>query len=189
MGAMVRGLVVGWLALSSVACTSTAGSVFEPVEYPKRGLHARVKEVRVRDDRAATREQTFDTPIVSYPGQNEERPVQLTRATVTEMERRLAKLMPGGGREVAADIAIVGGNAGWKASWTSETAYARVRLTIDFKDATTGAKLATAFGEAWGSRSSMDVTDGEPAELFQAAVLAAFDRAVTNPTVVAALAP
>jgi hypothetical protein len=189
MGVLVRGLVLGWLALSSVACTSTAGSVFEPVQYPEHGVPARVRDVQVRDDRAATREQAFDTPIVSYPGQNEERPVQLTPATVTEMRRRLAKLMPGGGREVTADIAIIGGNAGWKASWTSETAYARVRLLIDFKDAGTGAKLASAFGEAWGSRSSMDVSDGEPAELFQAAVLAAFDRAVTNPMVAGALTP
>jgi len=186
---MVRGLVVGWLALSSFGCTSTAGSVFEPVAYPERGVAARVREVRVRDDRAATREQTFDTPVLSYPGQNEERAVQLTRATVAEIERRLGKLMKGGGREVTADIMIVGGNAGWKATWTSETAYASVRLTIDLKDAATGAKLASAFGEAWGSRSSMDVSDGEPAELFQAAVLAAFDRAVTHPMVTGALAP
>lgn len=181
MGELGRILVVGWLAWSSLGCTSSAGTIFEPVQYPRRSIHARISEVRVRDNRLATKEQTFDTPIVSMPGQDEHRPVQLTPATVAEMERRLGQLVFGGPRQIAADIAVVDGHAGWKASWTSETAYARVQLIVDFKDASTGAKLATAFGEAWGSRSSMDVSDGEPSELFQAAVLAAFDRAVTNP--------
>ncbi len=184
-----RSLLVAWLALFGVGCTSTAGTVFEPVAYPSRPVSAHLKEIRVRDDRQATRQQSFDTPIVSYPGQNEQRPVQLTAKTVAEMEKRLGKLVTGGSREIAAYVSIVDGHAGWRASWTSETAYARVRLTIDFKDAATGAKLSTAFGEAWGSRSSMDVSDEEPGELFQAAVLAAFDRAVVGSATTGSLAP
>jgi hypothetical protein len=161
-------------------CASSSGTVFEKHPYPATPLKAKLVHVSVHDARETKVEGTFDTPVISTPGDSEERSVQLLPSTVEEMKRRLSRYVRGGGREVVVDIVLKSGTAGWKASWTAETAFTKVSLELTFRDAASGRAVASTFGEAWGEVRSMDVADGEPSELFQAAVLAAFDRAVTQ---------
>lgn len=168
------------LLASLSGCASRSGNVFEKHPYPPTPLEAKLLDVSVRDARESRAEGTFDTPIVSTPGDSEERPVEVLPSTVDAMKARLSHYIRGGGREVVVEIVVKSGSAGWKASWTAETAFTKVHLEVTFRDPVSGRAIAITFGEAWGEVSSWDVTDGEPSELFQAAVLAAFDRAITQ---------
>jgi hypothetical protein len=161
-------------------CTSRSGNVFEKHSYPSTPLEAKLVDVSVHDARETQVEGTFDTPVISTPGTGEERPVEVLPSTVDAMKARLSRYVRGGARAVVVEIVVKSGSAGWKASWTAETAFTKVSLEVTFRDAASGRALASTFGEAWGEVNSWDVTDGEPSELFQAAVLAAFDRAVTQ---------
>jgi hypothetical protein len=171
-------------AVTAMACVHTEGPVFERHPYPKETIAATVVGVSFRDWRAGVVTDSFETPAVSLPGDGEKKPVRVSPATVGEMKRRLARLVGGGNEQLTVDIELKSGDAGWEASWTSETALAQATLQVTFRRATTGAVLLRAWGKAWGWRSSMDVADEEPGELFQAAVLAAFDRAVAKQVVV-----
>jgi hypothetical protein len=174
-------------ALLGLACSSATGPVFEPQPYPREAIRAHVREVNLRDARKTTNDGNFDTPIVSLPGQHERAQVRVAATTVQEMKRRLGKLIAGGKRQFTVNISIAEGEAGWSSSWTSETAFASVKLEVEFRNAVTGAVLLSTFGEAWGRRSSLDVSDGESNQLFQAAALAAFDRAVASQPALKAL--
>lgn len=162
------------------ACVSRSGNVFEKHPYPSAPLEAKLVDVTVHDARETQVEGTFDTPIISTPGDSEERPVQLLPSTVETMKARLSRYVRGGARELVVEIVVRSGSAGWKASWSAETAFTKVSLEVTFRDAVSGRAVARTFGEAWGEVNSWDVADGEPSELFQAAVLAAFDRAITQ---------
>jgi len=167
-------------AFLGIACSSATGPVFEPQPYPREAARAHVRDIAFRDARTGTTEGNFDTPIISLPGQGERAQFRVAATTFEEMKRRLGKLVSGGTRQIAVTIAIVEGEGGWSSSWWSETAFASVKLEVTFSEAATGRELLTAFGEAWGRKSSMDVADSESNELFQSAALAAFDRAVAN---------
>ena len=166
--------------LLGMACSSATGPVFEPRPYPREAVRAHVRDVTFRDARTGTTAGNFDTPIVSLPGQGERAQFRVAVTTSQEIKRRLGKLISGGVRQITVTISIVEGEGGWSSSWWSETAFANVKLEVKFSEAATGTELLTAFGEAWGRKSSMDVADSESNELFQAAVLAAFDRAVAS---------
>jgi hypothetical protein len=162
-------------------CASSSGTLFEKHPYPATPVAAKLVQVSVHDARETKVEGTFDTPIMSMPGDGEERPVQLLPSTVEEMRRRLSRVIRDGERGIVVEIVVKSGSAGWRTTWSSETAFTKVNLEVTFRDAASGRAVASTFGEAWGEVSSWDVTDEEPSELFQAAVLAAFDRAVTQP--------
>lgn len=174
-------------ALVCLGCSSSLGPVFEPLPYPTEIVRAHVREVNLYDRRTETRGGNFDTPIVSLPGQHERAQLRITETTFQEMKRRLGKLIAHGKRELIVNVSINAGEAGWSSSWTSETAFASVKLDVEFRDAVSGAVLVSTFGEAWGRHSSIDVSDGESNQLFQAAALAAFDRAVASQQAVQAL--
>jgi hypothetical protein len=142
--------------------------------------------MRLSDTRPHKQQGHFDTPIVSRPGQREQREVTVSSNTVAEMRRRVGRVITGGDRLVLVDVQILYGYAGWEASWIDETAFAKAYVSVEFR-VERNSVVITASGEASGRRSSIDVADEEPNELFQAALLAAFDRAVADPSVIAAL--
>src|SRR3954470_2704362 len=168
------------LALLGLGCSSAIGPVFESQPYPRDAIKAHVLQVNFHDERTATRGGDFDTPIVSLPGEHEKAQFRVAVSTLQEMKRRVGKLIAGGKAQLIVNVSIAEGEAGWNSSWTSETAFASVKLEVEFRDAVSGAVLLSTFGEAWGRKSSIDVSDGEPNQLFQAATLAAFDRAVAS---------
>ncbi|MGC4070218.1 MAG: hypothetical protein QM784_37270 [Polyangiaceae bacterium] len=185
--AKVAPVITLLVAFQGLACSPKAGAAFEPFPYPREAVKAQVRNVRFSDSRPRKQQGHFDTPIISMPGQREQRPVAVQSTTVTEMRRRVGKIISGGERSISLDVRILDGFAGWEASWIDETVFAKVKLAVEFRDDQTGTLLITAFGEASGSKTWIDAADEEPNELFQAAVLAAFDRAIADPSVVAAL--
>ena len=74
----LRSLLLCSIGFSALGCASKDGSVFEPFQYPQKPIQAAVGELRFHDDRAEIRRGTFDTPVLSMPGEEERAQVLVT---------------------------------------------------------------------------------------------------------------
>jgi hypothetical protein len=166
------------VAVLLVGCGGRSGPVFEPVRSPAQPFAARSAEVTVFDGRRdVAGKSKFDTPLVSYPGQVEARELPLPPDLRQALQRALAgRLSPGANALLAFDVYVERAEAGFRATWWSEVAFARARINVCILDGRDQMPLTSAFAESWAEISSVDVADDEPAKLLQSALENAWAR-------------
>jgi hypothetical protein len=108
--------------------------------------------------------------------------------TEQRLRRRMRKLFGNGRDELVATIRIVDGYAGWQDRMTVIQAFARARVEVSVEEARTGRLLLRAKGEGHGKRGRGQIRRQEPDEIFQAAVIAAFDDAMARESTLPELA-
>jgi hypothetical protein len=174
------------VAVLLVGCGGHSGPVFEPVRAPAQPFAARSGEVAVFDGRRSVAgESTIDTPIVSYPGQEESHELPLSPRLREVLQKALAgRLSPTASALLAFDVYVDRAEAGFRATWWSEVAFARARITVCILDARDQTPLTSGFGESWAEVSSMDVADDEPAKLLQNALENAWARFSSDDAVI-----
>jgi hypothetical protein len=176
-------LLLCWFA---VGCGGSSGSLFEPPRYPSARIAAREAIVELHEGRSHVRaRRDFDTPLVSSPGQLEDREIALHPAARAALATRLQRLLGSADGLLLVHVTVVQGECGWRASWIAETAFARVALRVRVYDGRKGRLLLTGMGRANAEVSSMDVSDGESAELFDRVVVRAFEEVITQADFVA----
>jgi hypothetical protein len=166
------------VAVLLVGCVGRTGPVFEPVRPPAQPFAARSAEVTVFDSRRNVgADGKFDTPLVSYPGQEEARELPLSPALREVLQKALVgRLSPSANALLAFDVYVERAEAGFRATWWSEVAFARARISVCILDGRDQAPLTSAFAESWAEVSSVDVADDEPAKLLQSALENAWAR-------------
>lgn len=175
---MRASLVVAFIV---AGCAHRVAPVQAP-SHPTETLAFEIAEVSLRDTRVGVGPALFETPLFSDIGEGETRQVPLTFETEAELKRRLSRVFVGGAQRVNVEITLRHGTTGWKCcTGVSETTSAAARLAVLVTRADTGAVVASALGEASRSVAALDIADDDPSRLFQATVLAAFDRAMLNP--------
>jgi hypothetical protein len=182
---MKREMVV--VAMLLVGCGGHSGPVFEPVRAPTQRFAARAAEVTVFDGRQSVAgESKFDTPIVSYPGQEEARELPLSPELREVLQKTLTgRMSPNANVLLAFDVYVERAEAGFRATWWSEVAFARARISVCILDGRDQAPLTSAFAESWAEVSSLDVADEEPAKLLQNALENAWARFSADDAVIA----
>lgn len=166
------------VAVLLVGCGGRSGPVFEPVRAPRQPFAARSAEVTVFDTRRSVAgESELDTPIISYPGQEEARELPLSPELREVLQKALAgRLSPSANALLAFDVYVERAEAGFRATWWSEIAFARARISVCILDGRDQEPLTSAFAESWAEVSSIDVADDEPAKLLQNALENAWAR-------------
>lgn len=166
------------VAVLLVGCVRHSGPVFEPVPSPAQPFAARSAEVTVLDSRRdVAGDDKFDTPIISYPGQEEARELPLSPELREVLQKALAgRLSPSANALLAFDVYVERAEAGFRATWWSEVAFARARISVCILDGRDHVPLTSAFAESWAEVSSADVADDEPAKLLQSALENAWVR-------------
>lgn len=169
-------------------CGSAArnGTAFQPLPVPKLRYETATAQVFVKDERkGVSRDRIFDTPVFSWPGDGEARALPASPELHAEMAALLKRWVPRVGSDrLYFEVYLHRADAGWAAHWFSEDAWATVELRVCAIDGTDNGVLLA--GRAWSTAdsSSADVTDSEPAQLFDLAVLSAWGRWVQSDQVI-----
>jgi len=178
-------------SLVSCACGSASrnGPAFEPLPAPKSHYDSETAQVFVKDARKGVSSQrTFDTPFFSFPGDGETKALSPSSESHAAMAALLRRAVPRlGSDQLYFEVHVQRADAGWAAHWFSEDAQANVDLRICAIDGTDQSVLFAGSSRSSAEASSADITDGEPAQLLDAALLNAWGRWLQNDRVIAAV--
>jgi len=187
-----RSQFVGLMA-SLVVCAcgsaSRTGPAFAPVRPPTSHYDTETAQVFVKDERrGVSKNQSFDTPFFSWPGDGESRAVAISAETQAAMAAILKRLVPRIGKDrLYFQIFVQRADTGWVAHWWDEEARATVELHICAIDGTDNSVMVVGSSDSFAYATSADVTDGEPARLLDTAVQHAWARWVQNDSTIAAV--
>ena len=178
----ILGLGLGALLLGVLSgCSGTtqqAGALFTPLPKPTAQLDSESAQVYVLDPRkGVSTRRRFETPFVSLPGMHDERPLAVSARAKQRVVDALSRVVLRVSNErLYFEVQIVEAQAGWRAHWTTEEAYASTALRICVMDGLDHTGLLTNNVTGWAYRWSADVTDHESADLLDAAVVDTWTR-------------
>jgi hypothetical protein len=187
-----RSLLCG-LMLSAIVCACGSGSrggrAFEPLPAPTKRYETESARVFVKDERrGVSKDRAFDTPFFSWPGVGETRAVPISSELNSKMAALLQQLVPRVGADrLYFEVYVQRADAGWIAKWFSEEAQATAELQICAMDGTDNTVLVAGTAHSAADANSVDVSDGEPGQLLDAALLNAWERWLKSDSVIASV--
>jgi hypothetical protein len=175
---------MAFLVIATPGCASSgSGNVFEVARYPSARIRALTVQVALQDARTKVSQQrSVDTPIITMPDDHgEAREIPLAPEAVEAMQERMRRLLGHGTARVRVLVTLVEGRSGWKSNWIHEIAFTRAKVQVEVFYPAIERAIVTATGQAWAELSSIDTSDREVADLFDRAVIRAFEEAITQP--------
>jgi hypothetical protein len=162
-------------AMNALGCaTDCRGALYAKLDHDPQRYDYGVQTVLRDARRDVSPERMFDTPTLSWPGQEEERALPLVnlesrlRASVAQRFR--------GDRNMLLLVRVEQAVAGWRATMFSEIEFARAKLAAQILDPSDQAVLATLSGVSWAECSKPDALDEGPAQLLDLVAVHAFEQ-------------